>query len=114
MATISTIPQQQKGSVSKIQVPWTDVMKMYKGMSGVDLIEQRASAYHFDQKSTIRLYLCGFFFDLMGLVCASMYIVYNMMHPNDLTLLDFKTIVSTCFIGRFTSQSRAPPDGKIG
>ena len=83
-------------------------------MSGVDLIEQRAAAYHFDQKSTIRLYLCGFFFDLMGLVCASMYIVYNMMHPNDLTLLDFKTIVSTCFIGRFTSPSRAPPDGKIG
>ena len=60
-ATTSTIPQQQKGSVSKLQVPWTDVMKMYKGMSGVDLIDQRAAAYHFDQKSTIRLYLCVFF-----------------------------------------------------
>ena len=89
-------------------------MKMYKGMSGVDLIDQRAAAYHFDQKSTIRFICASFFFDLMGLVCASMYIVYNMMHPNDLTLLDFKTIISTCFIGRFTSQSRAPPDGKIG
>ena len=74
MATISTIPQQQKGSVSKIQVPWTDVMKMYKGMSGVDLIEQRAAAYHFDQKSTIRLYLCGFFFRLDGFsLCKHVY-----------------------------------------
>ena len=83
-------------------------------MSGVDLIDQRVAAYHFNQKSTIRLYLCVFFFDLMGLVYARMYIVYNMMHSNDLTPLDFKTIVSTCFIGRFTSRSRAPPDGKIG
>ena len=36
------------------------------------------------------------------------------MHPNDFTLLDFKTIVSTNLIGRYTSQSRAPPDGKTG
>ena len=28
------------------------------------------------------------------------------MHPNDFTLLDFKTIVSICLIGRYTSRSR--------
>ena len=82
-------------------------------MSGVDLIDQRAAAFYLDQNSTITLYL-RIFFDLMDVVCASMYIVYNMMHAKDLTLLDFKTIVSTCLIGRFTNRRRAPPDGKTG
>ena len=30
----------------------------------------------------------------MDVACDNSYIVYNMMHPNNLTLLDFKTIVS--------------------
>ena len=50
----------------------------------------------------------------MEVACANSHIVYNMIHPNDLTLLDFKTIVLTYLIGRYTSRSRAPPDGKIG
>lgn len=32
-----------------------------KGMGGVDLIDQRAVAYHLDQKPTIRFYLHIFF-----------------------------------------------------
>ena len=82
-------------------------------MGGVDLIDQKAAAYHLDQKSTIRFYL-RIFFDSMDVSCANSYIVYNMMHPNDLTLLDFKTIVSTYLIGRYTSQSRAAADSKTG
>ena len=114
MAATSTAPRRQNGSASKIQVPCPDVIKMYnKGMSGVDLTDQRAAAYHLDRKSTIRFYL-RIFFDLMDVACASNYIVYNMMHPNDLTLLDFKTIFSTCLIERYTSRSREPPDGKTG
>ena len=50
----------------------------------------------------------------MDVACANSHIVYNMIHPNDLTLLDFKTIVLTYLIGRYTSRSRAPPNGKIG
>ena len=37
-----------------------------------------------------------------------------MMHPNDLTLLDFETIVSTYLTGRYTSRNRAPLDAKKG
>ena len=49
LATTSTVPRRQKGSVSKIQVPCSDVIKMYnKGMGGVHLIDQRAAAYHLD------------------------------------------------------------------
>ena len=40
--------------------------------------------------------------------------VYNMMHQNDLTLLDYETVVSTHFIGRYRSRSRAQPEQKAG
>ena len=114
MATTFTVPRRQKGSASKIQVPCPDVTKMYnKGIGGVDLIDQRAAAYHLDRKSTIRFYL-RIFINLVDEVCANSYIVYSMMHPNDLTLLDFKAIVSTYLTGRCTGRSRAPPDGKTG
>ena len=76
-----------------------------KGMSSVDLIDERVAAYHLGQKSTNKFYFC-IFFDLMDIACANSYIVYNMMHPNNLTLLDFKTIVSNYLIGRYTSRSR--------
>ena len=48
------------------------------------------------------------YFQIDGLACTNSYVVYNMMHPNDLTLID-KTIVSTYFVGIFTSWSRASP-----
>ena len=84
-------------------------------MDGVEVIYQRTVVYHLDRKSTIRFYLHIFFFDLMDVVvCSNSYIIYNMMHPNGLTLIDFKTIVSTYLIGRYTSRSRAPPDDKTG
>ena len=85
-------------------------------MSGVELIGQTVVAYHLDRKSTIRFYLFIlhiFFFDLIDVASANTYIVYNMMNSNLVTLLNFKTIVSTYLIGRDTSQSRAP-DGKTG
>ena len=109
MATTSTVPHRQKISGSRIQVPHLDVIKIYnKGMGGVELIDQRTAAYHLNQKSSIRLFLRTFF-NLMDATCASSYIVYNIMHPNDLTLLNLKTIVSNYLIGRYRSRSRAPP-----
>ena len=60
-----------------------------KGMGGLDLIDQRAAAYHLDRKSTIK-------------------------HPNDLIALDFKTIVTTYLIGKYASRRRAPRDDKTG
>ena len=44
----------------------------------------------------------------MGVACTDSYIVYNMMYPNNLKLLNFKTIVSTQPIARCASRSRAP------
>ena len=49
VATTSTVPRRQKGSLSKIQVLCSDVIKMYnKEMGGVHLIDQRAAAYYLD------------------------------------------------------------------
>ena len=114
MSTTSTVLCRQKGSASKIQVPCLDVIKMFnQGMGGVDLIDQRIAAYHLDRKSRVRFYLRIFFY-LMDVACANSFVAYNMVHPNDLTLLDFKTIIATYLIGRYASRSRAPPDGKTG
>ena len=50
----------------------------------------------------------------MDVACANNYTVYKMMHPDYLTLLDFKTIVSTYLIVSYTSESRVPTDCKAG
>ena len=68
-----------------------------KGTGDVDLIGQSALAYHLDQKVTTRFYLI-IYFDLVDVTCGYSYIPYKMMHPNDFTLLDFKTIDSTSWL----------------
>ena len=112
MTTTYTVPHWQKRLTSKMKVPCPDVIKMYyKGMGGVDVIDQGPPAFHLDQKSTHRFYL-HVFFNLMDAACANSYIVYNMIHLNDRTLPDCKTIVSAYLIGRYKSRSRARIDGK--
>ena len=54
------------------------------------------------------------FFDFMGVACVNAFTIYNMMHQNDLSLLDYKIIVSTHLIGRYTSRSRIPLEQKPG
>ena len=114
MSTTSTVLRWQKGFASKTQVSCPDVIKMYnQGMGGVDLTDRRTAAYHLDRKSRVIFYL-HIFFDIMDVACVNSFVVYNMLNPNDLTLLDFITIIETYLIGRYTSQSRAPPDGTTG
>ena len=38
----------------------------------------------------------------MDAACADSYVVNDMMHPNDLPLVNFKTIVSNYLIRRYT------------
>ena len=84
-----------------------------KGMNGVELINQRVAACDLDRKPTIRLCLC-MLFKLIDVACANSCIVSDMMHQNDLRLLEFKTIASIYVIGRYISRSKAPIDGKAG
>ena len=46
-----------------------------------------------DQKSSLTFYR-HIFFDLMDITCVSSYLIFNMKHPNKLSLLDYKIAVS--------------------
>ena len=62
-------------------------------MVGVDLMDQHTAAYLLDRKSSVRFYLC-IFFDLMGIAFVNSYLIYNMKHSNELSLLDYKIVVA--------------------
>ena len=74
-----------------------------KGMGGLDLIDERTAVYHLDRKSSIRFCL-RIFFDLIDVGCVNSYIAYSILHPVDLTLLNFKIAVATHMIGSYISR----------
>ena len=91
-----------------------------QGVGSIDLVNQRTSAYHLDRKSLIRFFLriffffllfllllffCFLFFYFVNVACVSTFIVYNMIHQNNLTLLDYKTIVSTHLIEQIVAEN---------
>ena len=82
-------------------------------MGGFNLVDQRTAADNLDQKSLISFHLHNFS-NLMNVVCANSFIAYNMMHPNEFNLFDFKTTTFTYLVGHYPSRSRAPPENKIG
>ena len=56
-------------------------------------MDQHTAAYRLDGKSSVRFYL-RIFFDLMDIACVNSYLIYNMKHPNKLSLLDYKIVVA--------------------
>ena len=54
-------------------------------------MDQRTAPYRLDQKSSVRFYL-RIFFDLMDIACVNTYLIYNMKHPNKLSLLEYKIV----------------------
>ena len=94
MNDILSVQRREKGSKTKSSVPCPKVVKLYSsGMVGVDLVDLRTTAYLLDRKSSVRFYL-RIFFDLMDITCVNSYLIYNMKHPNKLSLLDCKIIVA--------------------
>ena len=113
MLTKSSVQCQVKGSAAKVSVSCPDIVKFYNnGMGGVDLVDQRTAAYHLDRKTSIRFYL-GIFFYLMDVACANSYIAYNMLHPDDPTLFNFKIAAATHLIGPYISRKRSSPHNNI-
>ena len=55
-------------------------------------MDQRTATYRLDQKSSVRYYL-HIFFDLIDIACVNSYLIYNMKHPNKLSLLDYKMLL---------------------
>ena len=107
MQTKSLVQRRAKHSAAKASVFCPDVIKFYyEVMNEVDLVDQRTAAYHLDKKFNIRFYL-RIFFDLMDGAYANSYIAYNILHPDDLILLNFKTALATLMIG-LTLSEREP------
>ena len=77
-------------------------------MGGVDLMDQRTTAYRLDRKSSARFYL-RIFFDLMDVACVNSYLIYNMKHPNKLFVLDYKIVVAKNLIRYDQCRKRAVP-----
>ena len=92
MNDILSVQRREKGSKTKSSVPCPKAVKLYNsGMVGVDLVDLRTAAYLLDRKSSVRFYL-RIFFDLMDIACVNTYLIYNMKHPNKLSLLEYKIV----------------------
>ena len=74
----------------------------------VDFMDQHTAAYRLDGKSSVRFYL-RIFFDLMDIACVNSYLIYNMKHPNKLSLLDYKIVVARNLIQYHQGWKRAVP-----
>ena len=66
------------------------------------------TAYRLDRKSSVILYL-HIFFDLMGVAFANSYLIYNMKHPNKLSLFDYKIVGAKNLIQYYQDRKRAVP-----
>ena len=104
---ILSVQRREKDSKTKSSVPYPKVVKFYNsGMGGVDLMDLHTAAYCLDRKSYVRLYL-HIFFDLMDIACVNSYLIYKMKHPNKLSLLDYKIVVTKNLIQYHQGRKRA-------
>ena len=109
MNDILSVQSREKGSKTKSSVPCPKIVKLYNsGMGGVDLMDQRTAAYRLDRKSSARFYL-RIFFNLMNIACVNSCLIYNMEHPNILSLLDYKIVVPKTSIQYHQGRKRAVP-----
>ena len=74
-------------------------------MDGVDLMDQRTAAYRLDRNSSVRFYL-RIFFDLLDIVCVNSFLVDNMKHPKQITLLGYKIVIAKNLIRWHQSRQR--------
>ena len=66
-----------------------------------------------DRKSFVRFYLC-ISFDFLDIACGgNSSLVYNVKHPKQLTLLDYKTVIAKNLIWWYQSRQRAVPLSRL-
>ena len=103
---ILSVQRKEKGSKTKSSVPCPTVVKLYNSdMGGVDLLDQRTAVYCL---SSVRFYL-RIFFDLMDIASVNSYLIYNVKHPNQSSLLDYKFVVAKNVIQYHQGRKRAVP-----
>ena len=104
-----SVQRREKGSKTRIAVSFSKIVKLYNsGMGGVDLMDQRTAAYRLDRKTSVKSYLC-IFFDLMDIACVNSYLIHNMKHSNQFSLLDYKIIVAKNLMQYRQGRKRTVP-----
>ena len=102
---ISSVSRRVKGKSAKIPVPCPSIVKEYNnGMGGVDLLDQRTTAYKLDRKSFSGRYYLRLFFDLMNIAVVNSHVVYKALYPKCLELLDFKIVTARSLSGAYNSR----------
>ena len=71
-------------------------------MGGIDLMDQRKSAYQLDRRSKFRFYL-RLFFDLFDVAVVNSFILYKKLENKDLILKEFKICIALKLIAYFNS-----------
>ena len=102
---------QSRGNASNIKslFPCSQLVKLYNsGIGGVALMNQSTVAYRLHWKLSVIFYL-RIFFDLIDVACISSYLIYNMNHPNKLSLLDYKIVGAKNLIQRYQGWKSAVP-----
>ena len=111
---ISTVSCRVKGQSSKILVPCPEMIKDYNyGMGGVDLMDQKTTAYKLDHKSSGGRYYLRLFYDLMDISVVISHIIYKELNPKGMELLDFKIVLAKSLVGTYNSRSRNTPASHV-
>ena len=109
MNGILSVQRKEKGSKTKSLVFCLKVVNLYNsGMGGVDLMDQHTVAYFLDRKSSVIFYL-RIIFDLIDIACVNSYLIYNMKHPNKLSLLYYKIGIAKNLIQYYQGRKREVP-----
>ena len=107
MDDVLPVQRRLKVSAAKCSIACPTVVKLYDNdMGGVDFMDQRTAVYQLDRKSSVRFYL-RMFLDLLDIVCVNSFLVSNMKHPKQSTLLDYKTVIANNLIRCHQSCQRA-------
>ena len=104
-----SVQKREKGSKTKTLVPCPKFVKRYNSrMGGVDLIDQRTASFRLDPKSSVTFYI-RIFFNLMDIAYVNSYLIYNIKHPNKLSLFDYKIVCAKNLIQYYQGRKRAVP-----
>ena len=85
---VSTITCIVKGQSAKTLATCPETFKDYDScMGGVDLLDQKTTAYELDRKSSGGRYYLRLFFDLMDIPVVNSHAIYRVLYPKGTELL---------------------------
>lgn len=114
-----TVSRRQQKSAERIQIPCPEIIVAYnKFMGGVDLMDQKKTAYEVDRKSKIKYYL-RIFFDLIDISVNNAHCIFTQLNQSlnpqtkPITPLQYRQMIARFLIGSYTNRKRSIPAGPV-